>query len=182
MVAAVSFAAGVSRPPVSAPLAGAAACTSDPEPAAVTGALAAHNTTRAHATPTPDPPLPPMCWRASVATTAQRYADQCTYRHSGTFGLGENIYAHTGDISAHAVLDAVASWSAEAADFSLRSNTCSGPKCGHYTQIVWRATDQVGCGVRVCDRNSPLGSQFSTWTMVVCNYRRPGNFVGQRPY
>ncbi len=182
VIAAVSFASGGLRMPASVSRVIAAPCRSDAEPAALVGTLAAHNATRALATPAPDPPLPPMCWNASVAATAQRYADQCRYQHSGGSGLGENIYAHSADISDHAVLDAVARWSAEAADFSVRSNTCSGPKCGHYTQIVWRDTDQVGCGVSVCDRNSPFGSSFPVWTLVVCNYRAPGNVVGRRPY
>ena len=62
------------------------------------------------------------------------------------------------------------------------SNSCSGV-CGHYTQIVWRSTTEVGCGLRVCTTGSPFDSHpGATWTMVVCDYRPPGNFRGQRPY
>jgi len=44
--------------------------------------------------------------------------------------------------------------------------------CGHYTQIVWRDTKQVGCGVARDNRRE-------IW---VCNYDPPGNWVGHRPY
>ncbi len=59
---------------------------------------------------------------------------------------------------------------------------CSGGMCGHYTQIVWRSTQKLGCGIKVCTKNSPFGASFPTWTYVVCNYQPPGNIIGQKPY
>jgi len=41
------------------------------------------------------------------------------------------------------------------------------------TQVVWRNSQQVGCG----SANCPGGGKF-----VVCSYNPPGNFNGQRPY
>ncbi len=43
---------------------------------------------------------------------------------------------------------------------------------GHYTQIVWRTTTQVGCAAFKC------GSTL----LVVCNYNPAGNWVGRHPY
>ena len=40
-------------------------------------------------------------------------------------------------------------------------------KTGHFTQVVWKDTRQLGCGVAMCD-----GGEI--W---VCNYSPPGNFV-----
>ena len=51
---------------------------------------------------------------------------------------------------------------------------------GHYTQLVWANTTQVGCGVTQCTTNSPFGG--GTWNYVVCRYSPPGNFTGQFPY
>jgi hypothetical protein len=77
----------------------------------------------------------------------------------------------------------VGAWAAEASDYDYARNTCAAGKvCGHYTQLVWRATTRVGCATQVCDRNSPFGSRFPTWQLWVCNYAPPGNYVGQRPY
>ncbi|NET40232.1 MAG: hypothetical protein F6K19_51255 [Cyanothece sp. SIO1E1] len=45
--------------------------------------------------------------------------------------------------------------------------------CYHYTQVVWRRTNKLGCGIADHRR---LGK------IVVCNYDPPGNFLGQRPY
>ena len=38
---------------------------------------------------------------------------------------------------------------------------------GHFTQVVWAATTQLGCGVSTCTSNSPFGASFPTWTLVV---------------
>jgi hypothetical protein len=48
--------------------------------------------------------------------------------------------------------------------------------CGHYTQVVWRDTKRVGCGVATCNGG---GSPKEYW---VCNYDPPGNWVGNVPY
>ncbi|MDO9190699.1 MAG: CAP domain-containing protein [Sulfurimicrobium sp.] len=45
--------------------------------------------------------------------------------------------------------------------------------CGHYTQLVWKKTTAVGCGMAVC------GSRDQIW---VCQYSPAGNWAGQKPY
>ena len=72
-----------------------------------------------------------------------------------------------------------ASWASEASNYDYASNACSGT-CGHYTQIVWRGSTELGCGIASCSKNSPF-SGFSDWTFVVCNYDPPGN-SGGKPY
>ena len=44
--------------------------------------------------------------------------------------------------------------------------------CGHYTQVVWRNTREVGCAVA---RN---GSD----DFLVCRYWPSGNWMGQVPF
>jgi hypothetical protein len=171
--------------------------------------VSTHNSTRANAQPPPNPPLNPLCWKATVAATAQSWADACNYGHSGTPGLGENIYACASSDSScptNAVNQSVTSWAAESVSYDYPSNTCSphcqgganngavcsnqsqcpggicSGVCGHYTQIVWRSTTHIGCGVENCTTNSPFGPSFPNWTFVVCNYEPPGNIIGQQPY
>ena len=68
----------------------------------------------------------------------------------------------------------VDNWASEKADYNYASNTCAAGKvCGHYTQVVWRSTVEIGCGRAVCQDNSQV------W---VCNYNPAGNIIGQRPY
>ncbi|MEP2025583.1 CAP domain-containing protein, partial [Reichenbachiella sp.] len=97
-------------------------------------------------------------------------ASNCEFKHSGG-EYGENIWA--GTEGAFEPTDVVNSWGSEITDYNYESNTCATDKdCGHYTQIVWKNTTQVGCGVATCDG-------LDIW---VCQYDPPGNFIGEQPY
>jgi hypothetical protein len=119
-----------------------------------------------------------------VAVDAQAWADGCSYKHGGTgWGTlyGQNIYAAAGFYPT--VDQVVNSWSSEDQYYDYATNTCdSNEVCGHYTQIVWRSSTNLGCGYKECSTNSPFGSSFPVWQYWVCNYNPPGNYVGQRPY
>src|SRR5690606_35393263 len=104
----------------------------------------------------------------------------CVWQHSGAAGLGENLYGSTA--AANAESAAATSWQSEETNYNYATNSCaSGRVCGHYTQMVWRSSTEIGCGVQRCSTGSPFPST-SQWTVVVCNYRLPGNYSGQRPY
>jgi uncharacterized protein YkwD len=143
-----------------------------------------HNTARAGVFPPAIPALGNMTWDASATTDAQSWADTCTWAHGGS-GLhtlyGQNLYASTG--TTVVTTNVVGSWVGENVAYSYDTNTCAtGKVCGHYTQVVWRASLGLGCGVKTCTINSPWGSTYPTWTIVVCNYAPPGNYVGSKPY
>jgi pathogenesis-related protein 1 len=143
--------------------------------------LSEHNRVRATPNPTPTPALPPLTWSEDAAQKAQAWADRCRFEHNPNRGnLGENISAATpGGLNN---LGVVRNWASEAPNFDYARNACApGKVCGHYTQIVWRNTTQVGCAVKECSQNSPFQG-FTRWNFWVCNYAPPGNFVGQRPY
>lgn len=117
-----------------------------------------------------------LTWNATVAEHAQRYANQrsgdCQLEHSNG-PYGENIYTASGGTLENAAA-AVKAWADEKSDFNYDTNTCnSGKQCGHYTQIVWKNSQQIGCAYVKCTNNA-------YW--VVCNYDPPGNYVGERPY
>lgn len=65
----------------------------------------------------------------------------------------------------------VRDWIAEMPAYDHNTNRCNGV-CGHYTQVVWRTTRAVGCGVG-------FDGDRQIW---VCEYAPPGNIAGARPY
>ncbi|KAJ1288869.1 hypothetical protein BS78_02G121000 [Paspalum vaginatum] len=120
-----------------------------------------------------------VTWNSTVAAYAQSYADQragdCLLAHSGG-PYGENLFWGSAGY-AWAAADAVGSWVAEKQYYNHATNTCSAPpgrSCGHYTQVVWRASTAVGCARVVCSNNAGV--------FIICNYYPPGNIVGHSPY
>lgn len=169
-----------------------AGATQDAATAAETGRLvgmtAAHNAVRARMhDPAPSPALEPLTWSASLAATAQAYADSlaatCAFAHSMAPGLGENLAQNQGWMSNPT--EVTEGWAAEEACYTygtfFGSDDCdavcvagiSSNGCGHYTQVVWRNTTELGCGFATCSNGTEL------W---VCNYTPPGNYVGMLPY
>lgn len=155
------------------------------EPAFFAGITAAHNAVRAAVAT--DVPLPDLRWSPTVAEVAQTWADSlaqnCGFEHSSQAEYGENLYKAWGLQSTPERV--VQGWAAELAcwDYgpvSLAAENCdmactadlNASGCGHYTQIVWRDTQEVGCGYATCD-------DAEIW---VCNYYPPGNYLGQEPY
>ena len=122
-----------------------------------------------------------LTWSDDLASFAQQWANHlaekgCDMAHRPRTGkhtqkYGENIYWCSGiKATPVAVVD---SWASEKENFNPKSLECeSGQVCGHYTQIVWSSSQQVGCAMAQC------GDQ-QIW---VCNYNPPGNWVGQKPY
>ena len=98
------------------------------------------------------------------------------FMHNAASPYGENIFATSGTTTPAAV---VADWVAEKSKYNYAANSCSSPPCGHYTQVVWRTSVRLGCGVKNCTTNSPFGS--GNWQFWVCSYDPPGN-DGSRPY
>jgi uncharacterized protein YkwD len=129
--------------------------------------LDAHNEIRARVG------VPPLVWSPQLAAVAQNWADSliATHHlvHSAGNRYGENLYAISGGAASPAQV--VAAWAEEAGNYDVRSGGCAGV-CGHYTQIVWRTTRAIGCGVR-------RDASREVW---VCEYDPPGNIIGYRPY
>jgi hypothetical protein len=152
------------------------------EPAALVGITLAHNEARAAVTT--DVPLPSMTWSPELAATAAAWIAQCrdTEAPSGLidhnpgrsdghpYYVGENINGSGGGADP---LQAVELWVSERANYNYESNTCNGV-CGHYTQVVWRTSVELGCAVGTC-----AGLQFGS--SIVCNCG-PGGNSGGRPY
>lgn len=129
--------------------------------------LEAHNRARAQVG------VRPLSWNPRIAATASRYAEnlarRCRLEHSRN-GLGENLFM--GTAGHYSPADGVRSWLAEGRHYDHRANSGHGKTVGHYTQVVWGDSRELGCGYAVgCGK---------LW--MACNYNPPGNYVGQRPY
>jgi pathogenesis-related protein 1 len=132
-----------------------------------TDMLAAHNAVRARVN------VPPLRWSDKLADVAQGWANRLLvsrrFAHRPDSEYGENLYEIEG--ARATASQVVRMWDSESQQYDYASNTCR-KVCGHYTQIVWAATKQVGCGVA-------RDSRREIW---VCNYDPPGNWIGRRPY
>lgn len=114
-------------------------------------------------------------WSNELATSAQAWANELASRdqlkHSSTSN-GENLFWGSGTYSPKQVVD---DWGSEKQWYNPSNNSCSAPagnSCGHYTQVVWQNTTQVGCGV----------ASNSNGVYWVCQYSPAGNVTGQAPY
>ena len=129
--------------------------------------VALHNTVRAHVG------MPPLTWSGRLAAHSQDWANtllarnQFAHRPHSTYG--ENLFDINGAAASPA--EVVNTWAAESRNYDYNSNRCRGT-CGHYTQIVWSGTKEVGCAVA-------RGRGREVW---VCNYDPPGNWAGKLPY
>lgn len=108
-----------------------------------------------------------LTWSSELATYAQNYADSydCsgTLTHSGG-PYGENLalgYTAAGSVDA---------WYNEIQYYDFSNPTFSS-QTGHFTQVVWKSSTQVGCGIKAC--NNEWGNY------VICSYNPAGNYIGE---
>ncbi|NXN65685.1 CRIS2 protein, partial [Himantopus himantopus] len=130
-----------------------------------------HNTLRRGVKPTASNMLK-MVWHPAAANNAQKWANQCTLSHSPankrttTVVCGENLFMSTAPFSWS---DAIQAWYNEEKDFEYGTGAkTQGAVIGHYTQLIWYNSYQIGCAVAYCPRN-----QFNYF--YVCQYCPPGN-------
>ena len=124
----------------------------------------------------------PLTWSNSLADGAQTWANQMEttgeFAHSTCCGAfrdyGENLAGIYNTTSA-GIVEGQARWVAEKNNYHGGPFDPNAPDVyGHYTQMVWRTTTEVGCGTA-----SQSGLQFA---VLVCRYSPPGNIFGQPPY
>lgn len=126
--------------------------------------------------------VPPLAWSPKLAEEASGYAKVLLSRgalqHSSAAdrkGSGENLWMGTAgawnaDAMVGMFLDERRYFRAAAfPDVSLTGNWTD---VGHYTQIVWKDTKEVGCAI-----DSGNGMD-----VLVCRYFPAGNVFGRPPY
>ena len=141
--------------------------------------LAVHNQERAAVG------VPPLTWSNTLAAGAQTWAENVLatgkMEHSTCCGAfrdyGENIAAW-GPPGAKTQAGLAQTWADEKKDY-VPCNPCNYSETGHYTQMVWKSTTEVGCGF-ASGPGGPAGQSGSD--VLVCRYTPPGNWNSQPPY
>ena len=105
-------------------------------------------------------------WNTGLAAYAARYlnSNKCVFKHSSG-PYGENI-AYGYDTPA----STVSAWGDERSDYDY-NNPGYSPATGHFTQLVWKSTTDVGCARIWC-------GNYMGW-FLVCEYNPPGNYIGE---
>ena len=124
----------------------------------------------------------PLVWNSDLAKDAQGWANHLAatgrFEHSpdeeGQAPQGENLWAGTPRAFSPEAM--VQLWIAEKRDYRpgvFPNNSRSGDveNVGHYTQLIWRGTRQVGCATATGRAEEVL----------VCRYSQAGNVYGERP-
>lgn len=123
----------------------------------------------------------PLRWDPALANSAQRWANHLAvtgkFEHAPenlNAPEGENLWAGTkGYYSLEAMVGA---WVREkryfkSGRFPNNSTTGNVEDVGHYTQLIWSDTGEVGCAKAVSQDEE----------ILVCRYSDAGNYIGEQP-
>ncbi len=135
--------------------------------------LASHNKYRA------EKGIPSLKWSKTLADHAMNWALHLAKAgrlyHSKESGEGENLWQGSARHFSHT--EKVDTWGSEKKYFRRGtfpdvSTSGNWQDVGHYTQIIWRSTSEVGCAQATSGR----------YDFFVCRYNPPGNISGQKVY
>jgi hypothetical protein len=136
--------------------------------------LAAHNLERDRTG------LPRLAWSNRLAQDAQDWAEQIARRGAlqhadGAMRKGEGENLWMGSAGYYSAETMIGGFLAERdmfrpGKFPDVSRTGNWADVGHYTQIVWPATTEVGCAI----------AKGASEDILVCRYNPAGNVFGQK--
>lgn len=120
--------------------------------------------------------IPDLVWSEELAAFAEEWALQLAkedqgIHHRPPHHYGENIFWSS--LVRPDYSEGVQYWNDEKKIYRYKAINGKKEGTGHYTQVIWKKTEKVGCGCA----QSATGKFF-----LVCNYDPPGNYIGQKPY
>lgn len=140
--------------------------------------LAHHNSSRA------ERGVGNLTWSVSLAAYAQQWANYLAQHNKGNIkhrdnagqngkDYGENIFWGS-SAAAYPPIEASYSWYSEKQYYKHRKISSSNYfKTGHYTQMVWKDTREMGAGMAICTNGAVI---------IVANYYPAGNVLGELAY
>jgi len=107
-----------------------------------------------------------LTWNDTLAEAADDAVTDCIFEHSGQ-EYGENLAAGFQNVTA-----AITAWKNEVEKYNYGDADFS-TETGHFTQLVWKNTTQIGCARKECGGKGEAPGWF-----IACEYFPPGNFIG----
>lgn len=124
-----------------------------------------------------------LTWSASISKFAQEWANYLGENglmvHRPRQGDKAQKYGENIAINVSALRGAEA-WHSEKADYTAGTaipRDFASFKAGHYTQMVWKNSKQIGVGKALIKQG-----RYKGMFVIVANYDPPGNYTGQTPY
>ncbi|HIK46285.1 MAG TPA: hypothetical protein IGR64_15600 [Leptolyngbyaceae cyanobacterium M65_K2018_010] len=130
--------------------------------------------------------MAPLRWSTDLADSAQAWAEFLLANHAFYHSpdrrrrrgrVGENLHQRLGAPGTSYATPgrAIAGWINEGNYYTYATHTCApGHQCGHYLQMVWGESREVGCGMaRTTD------ARREVWA---CHYFPGGIVPNRRPY
>ncbi|KAK6360373.1 hypothetical protein TWF730_006516 [Orbilia blumenaviensis] len=108
-----------------------------------------------------------LVWNDTLAEAAEVAIEECIFEHSGQ-PYGENLAAGYPNVSA-----AITAWKDEVDQYDYGDPDFS-METGHFTQLVWTNTTQIGCARKECGGEGEAPGWF-----LACEYSPHGNVLGQ---
>ncbi|CAH1407369.1 unnamed protein product [Nezara viridula] len=121
-------------------------------------------------------------WDENLANEAQEYANKCIYKHDAgkQEGTGENIaWKASYKNNVASVKELIAQWYDEIQYYNYL-DLSNIKRTGHFTQMIWATSKYIGCGLAYYKDGSESPQPYQT--MLMCIYKPPGNFRGEKPY
>ena len=126
----------------------------------------------------------PLTWSDTLASSAQTWAQHLAttgnFAHDPNVpnGVGENIAGFNPSLGVSAPGEGQSLWVDEKKNYNGGVLTPENwYPTGHYTQMIWKDTTEIGAGKAVIRKGEKQG-----WTVIVCNYNPPGNIPGRKAY
>jgi uncharacterized protein YkwD len=110
---------------------------------------------------------PAFVWDQTLADYAQSRSDSCKLgtvksQYGENMGYGRKNWVETVD-----------NWYSSGEKLYNYSKPGFSSQTGLFTQIVWKSTTKIGCGIQTCD------NFFKGAKMYTCSYSPQGNISGQ---